>query len=84
MPSVPAKGLSLTQKVMEMVGSSILTKGSGSAMATLQMVSPMSRSGKPEMATMSPTDAVSAGTRFRPSNSNSPARRVGAETPLEP
>ena len=30
-PSRPAKGLSLTLKVMAIVGSSILTKGSGSA-----------------------------------------------------
>ena len=80
---MPAKGLSLTQKVIEIVGSSIFTKGSGSAIAGRQMVSPISRSVKPDTATMSPTSARSAFTRFNPSNSNRPASRAGAETKAE-
>jgi len=38
---VPANGLSFTQKVIDTVGSSILTNGNGSAIAVSQMVSPM-------------------------------------------
>ena len=83
-PSVPAKGLSLTQKVMETVGSSIFTNGRGSAMAGSQMVSPMNSSSKPETATMSPTRALSQGTRLSPSNSYSPPSRAAGEVKLEP
>ena len=54
------------------VGSSIFTNGRGSAMAGSQMVSPMNSSSKPETATMSPTRALSQGTRLSPSNSYSP------------
>ena len=66
MPSRPANGLSLTEKVMAMVGSAILTKGSGSTVSGAQMVSPMMISAMPETATISPTLALSTGTRLRP------------------
>ena len=72
------------EKVISIVGAEIFTNGSGSAIATSQMVSPMDRSAKPVTATMSPTCTLSAGTRFRPSNVNSPPRRAGTDTKLLP
>ena len=54
-PSVPAKGLSLTQKVMDTVGSSIFKKGRGRGSPGWHRVSPMAMSSKPVTATMSPT-----------------------------
>src|SRR5699024_9283037 len=68
LPSWPAKGLSLTMKFMEMVGSSILTNGKGSTQDGSQIVSPMFKSAIPETQIKSPTAASSTSTRFKPSN----------------
>ena len=67
MPSLPAKGESLTEKVITTVGSETLTKGRGSTQSGGHMVSPMLMSGMPETATISPTVALWHSTRFRPS-----------------
>ena len=67
-PSLPAKGLSLTEKVISRVGALIFTKGSGSAAPLAQTVSPMVISGMPLMAMILPAPASVTGTRFRPSN----------------
>ncbi len=66
MPSRPAKGLLLTIKNMDMVGSSISTKGMGSGHSLSQMVSPMVMSDIPETAMISPMEAESISARFRP------------------
>ena len=69
LPSRPAKGLSLTEKVISMVGSEILTKGRGSTASGAQMVRPMVMSAIPEKATISPAEAAWMGVFPRPSNS---------------
>ena len=69
MPSCPAKGLLLTMKFMEMVGSEIFWKGMGSGASTAQMVSPICKSAIPEIATMDPMVAEGTSTLFKPSNS---------------
>ena len=71
LPSRPAKGLSLTEKVISRVGAPILTKGSASAAPRAQTVSPMVTSPMPLMAMMLPAPAVVTGTRLSPSNSYS-------------
>ncbi len=68
LPSRPAKGLSLTEKVISMVGAEIFTKGSGSAAPRAQMGSPMVTSPMPLMAMMLPAPASGTGTRCSPSN----------------
>ena len=67
-PSRPAKGESLTEKVISMVGAEIFTKGRASAWPAAQMVSPMVMSPMPDMAMMFPAEASVTGTRARPSN----------------
>ena len=68
LPSRPAKGLSLTEKVISTVGALIFTKARGSAKPFAQMVSPMVTSPMPLMAMMLPAEASVTGTRLRPSN----------------
>ena len=65
-PSRPAKGLSLTAKLIASVGGSIsracsgaVTVGSAMVLETVALISPA-------MATMSPASALSTGTRSRP------------------
>ena len=67
LPSLPAKGLLLTEKVISTVGSLILTKGTASTQSVAQTVSPMLMPSSPEKQTMSPACARSTGTRERPS-----------------
>ena len=69
LPSRPAKGESLTEKVISSVGALIFTKGSASTASGAQMVSPMVISGIPLMAMMLP--AVDSLTAFRAKPSNS-------------
>ena len=69
LPSRPAKGESLTEKVISMVGALILTNSRGSTAAGAQIVSPMVMSPMPDMAMMLPAVTSVTGTRFRPSNS---------------
>ena len=66
LPSRPAKGESLTEKVTATVGSETLTKGRGSTRSGGHIVSPMLMSGMPDTATISPTVALSHSMRFRP------------------
>ena len=68
-PSRPAKGESLTEKVISRVGAEIFTKGRASTVSGAQMVSPMVTSGMPLMAMMFPAKASVTGFRPRPSNS---------------
>ena len=68
LPSLPAKGESLTEKVISMVGAEIFTKGRGSARPAAQMVSPMVMSPMPDIAMMLPAAASVTGARARPSN----------------
>ena len=67
LPSVPAKGLSFTEKVISMVGAEIFTKGSASGQSGAQMVSPMVTSPMPLRATMSPAPASVTLWRVSPS-----------------
>ena len=69
LPSRPAKGESLTEKVISMVGAEILTNSMGSTQSGAQMVSPMVTSPMPLMAMMLPAVASWTGTLARPSNS---------------
>ena len=69
LPSHPAKGESLTEKVISMVGAEILTNSMGSTQSGAQMVSPMVTSPMPLMAMMLPAVASWTGTLARPSNS---------------
>ena len=69
LPSRPAKGLSLTEKVISTVGALIFTKGSGSTQSGAQMVSPMVISPMPLRAMMLPAVASVMGTLPRPANS---------------
>ena len=71
LPSFPAKGELLTIKFIARVGSSILTKGNGSMQSVAQAVSPISRSAIPATWIISPTDALSSSTRFKPLYINS-------------
>ena len=66
-PSLPAKGESLTEKVISMVGSLILTKGMETGAAGSHRVLPMVMLSMPEKATISPTQALSTGVFFSPS-----------------
>ena len=68
LPSLPAKGESLTEKVISMVGAEIFTNSMGSTASGAQMVSPMVISPMPLMAMMLPAVASVTGTRPRPSN----------------
>ena len=69
LPSLPAKGESLTEKVISRVGALIFTKGNASTQSGTQMVSPMVMSGMPLMAMMLPAVDSVTGFRARPSNS---------------
>ena len=71
MPSRPAKGLSLTEKVISSVGAEILTKGRGSAAPLAHIVSPMVTSPMPLIAIILPASDSVTGTLFSPSNSYS-------------
>ena len=67
LPSLPAKGPSLTLKTIDMVGSSTLMRGRASGCSGSAMVSPMPISSAPAMQTISPGPASGTSTRFRPS-----------------
>ena len=69
LPSRPAKGPSLTWKVMLIVGSSIATIGSALGCSGQAIVSPISTGSRPATAQISPASTSSA--RFLPSPSNS-------------
>ena len=69
LPSLPAKGESLTEKVISRVGAEIFTKGRASTQSGAQMVSPMVMSGIPLMAMILPAVASWMGLRASPSNS---------------
>ena len=71
LPSRPAKGESLTEKVISMVGAEIFTNSMGSTASGAQMVSPMVTSPMPLMAMMLPAVDSVTGTLPRPSNSYS-------------
>ena len=60
-PSVPASGLSLTEKVIDSVGGSIGCACSGSTSSGLASVSATLNFSRPAMATMSPATASSIG-----------------------
>ncbi len=64
LPSLPKNGLSLMVKVIDMVGSSMAMRGSGSGLATVDTVSPISNPSMPTRAHMSPDDT--SATRLRP------------------
>ena len=66
-PSFPANGLSLTEKVISTVGSSILTNWTGSTLVGSHTVSPIFNPSIPENTTMSPACAVGTDTLSRPS-----------------
>ena len=70
-PSRPAKGESLTEKVISMVGAEIFTNSIGSTQEGTQIVSPMVISPMPLMAMILPAEASVTGTLFRPSYSYS-------------
>ena len=65
-PSVPASGLSLTEKVIDRVGGSIGCACSGSTSSGLHSVSATLNFSRPAMATMSPATASSIGARSMP------------------
>ena len=65
-PSRPARGLSFTETVMEMVGGSMGWAGRASVTSRAQRVSATVALDRPAMATMSPASASSMGWRFRP------------------
>ncbi len=67
-PSVPASGLSLTEKVIESVGGSIGCACSGSTSSSAHSVSATLNFGRPAMATISPASATSIGVRSMPRN----------------
>ena len=67
-PSVPASGLSLTEKVIDSVGGSIGWACSGSTSSMLHRVSATLNFSRPAMATMSPATASSIGVRSMPRN----------------
>ena len=69
LPSRPANGPSLTEKVISIVGAEIFTNSIGSTQLGAQIVSPMVMSPMPDMAMMLPASASVMGTRCRPSNS---------------
>ncbi len=69
LPSFPAKGESLTAKVISMVGSEIFTKDRGSTASGAHRVRPMVMSAMPLRATISPAEASWMGFLLRPSNS---------------
>ncbi len=71
LPSRPAKGESFTRKDMVMVGSSTLIGGSGLPFSGSAMVAPISTPSTPMMAQMSPAEAESTSTRFKPSKDSS-------------
>ena len=67
LPSRPANGPSFTRKIIDIVGSSTLMRGSGVGASGWAMVSPMPISSAPAMHTISPGPASFTSTRFRPS-----------------
>ena len=67
LPSCPAKGESLTRKVMVRVGSSISTASRATGFSEQAMVSPMSMGSRPVMAQSSPASIWSTSARPRPS-----------------
>ncbi len=66
LPSVPARGLLFTLKIIEIVGSSISTKAIGSGLFISQRESPIFISGIPERAIISPIEAVFVSTLLSP------------------
>ena len=67
-PSVPASGLSLTEKVIDSVGGSIGCACSGSTSSGSMSVSATLNFARPAMAMMSPATASSIGARSMPRN----------------
>ena len=80
-PSRPAIGEVLTPKIIDTVGSSMASGGSGSGCSASVIVSPIVMSAMPATQTMSPAAASSTSTRFSPSNANSLVTRVGCSAP---
>ena len=70
LPSVPANGLSFTEKFICKVGSSTLIKGNAFGVLGSQIVSPIWISEKPAIPTISPADADSISTRPKSLNPN--------------
>ncbi len=68
LPSLPANGESLTEKVISIVGADIFTKGSGVGSAGEHMVSPIVISPMPDMAIILPASASVTGSRSSPLN----------------
>ena len=82
LPSLPAKGELLIEKIIEIVGSSTAMRGRGFGFSGSVMVSPMFTPSMPARATMSPTVALGVSTRFRPSNAKSEVILVLTMAPL--
>ncbi len=71
LPSRPAKADVFTEKIIDIVGSSIRRGGRGAGVSAEVTVSPMAIPSKPASATTSPQGASIASTRLRPSNTKS-------------
>ena len=67
-PSRPANGDVLTEKTIEIVGSSMCSGGSGAGSVAEVTVSPIWMPSNPARATISPHAASSVSMRLRPSN----------------
>ena len=67
LPSRPAKGEVLTEKIIESVGSSMRSGGSGAGFSAEVTVSPIEMPSKPASATISPHSATAVSIRFSPS-----------------
>jgi hypothetical protein len=76
LPSCPASGELLMEKVMARVDGSMGSAASASDTVGSQMVSATVAVPNPAMATMSPADASSSGTRSSPRKANSLVMRV--------
>ena len=68
MPSLPANGESLTEKVISTLGSEILGNSIASGADGSHSVSPIETPSTPLTHTISPTIALSTATRLSPSN----------------
>ncbi len=80
-PSRPASGEVLTEKIIEIVGSSMCSGGSGAGFSADVTVSPIEIAGKPARATISPQGAASIATRSSPSKANSCVTRLVTSVP---
>ena len=80
-PSRPAKGEVLTEKIIDSVGSSMRSAGSGAGLSADVMVSPIAIPSNPARATISPQSAPSTSVRLRPSKAKSFVTRVVSSRP---